>query len=302
VRRMLVDEKSKALVEEFGGQWLQFRALESVSPDREKFPTFDSYLKLSMRNETMLFFEHVVREDRSVLDFLDAQYTFLNERLARHYGVDGVEGPAFRRVELTDRQRGGVLTQASVLTVSSYATRTSPVLRGKWILDNLLDAPPPDPPAGVPTLDETAVGETASLRQQMEAHRSNPTCASCHRRMDPLGFGLENYDAIGAWRAMDGKFAIDPKGELPDGRTFHQPSELRTILVQDRQDFARALSSKLMIYALGRGLERFDKPTVRGVVQRLPQHDYKFSGLVLEIVKSLPFQMRRGTTPGVTAP
>ena len=302
VRRMLADPKSKALVEEFGGQWLQFRALESVSPDREKFPTFDSYLKLSMRNETMLFFEHVVREDRSVLEFLDANYTFLNERLARHYGVDGVDGPAFRRVELTGRQRGGVLTQASVLTVSSYATRTSPVLRGKWILDNLLDAPPPDPPAGVPTLDETQVGETVSLRQQMEAHRSNPTCASCHRRMDPLGFGLENYDAIGAWRAMDGKFAIDPKGQLPDGRTFHHPSELRTILVQDRQDFARALSSKLMIYALGRGLERFDKPTIRGIVQRLPQHEYKFSGLVLEIVKSLPFQMRRGTTPGVTAP
>ncbi|HTV00976.1 MAG TPA: DUF1592 domain-containing protein [Luteitalea sp.] len=302
VLRMLADPKAKALVEEFGGQWLQFRALESVSPDREKFPSFDTYLKLSMRNETMLFFENVVRQDRSILEFLDAKYTFLNERLAKHYGVDGVTGPDFRRVELTDAQRGGVLTQASVLTVSSYATRTSPVLRGKWILDNLLDAPPPDPPAGVPALDETKVGETASLRQQMEAHRSNPTCASCHRRMDPLGFGLENYDAIGAWRAMDGKFAIDPKGELPDGRTFHQPSELRTILVQDRQDFARALSSKLMIYALGRGLERFDKPTVRGIVQRMPQHDYKFSGLVLEIVNSLPFQMRRGTTPGVTAP
>jgi mono/diheme cytochrome c family protein len=302
VRRMLADAKSKALVEEFGGQWLQFRALESVSPDRDKFPAFDNYLRLSMRNETMLFFEHIVREDRSVLEFLDAKYTYLNERLARHYGVDGVAGPAFRKVDLADGQRGGVLTQASVLTVSSYATRTSPVLRGKWVLDNLLDAPPPDPPANVPALDETAVGQTASLRQQMEAHRANPTCASCHRRMDPLGFGLENYDAIGAWRAMDGKFAIDPKGELPDGRTFHQPSELRTILVQDRQDFARALTSKLMIYALGRGLERHDKPTVRGIVSRLPQHDYRFSGLVLEIVNSLPFQMRRAAPAGVTAP
>jgi mono/diheme cytochrome c family protein len=302
VRRMLADPKSVALVEEFGGQWLQFRALESVSPDRDKFPTFDNYLRLSMRNETMLFFEHIVREDRSVLEFLDAKYTYLNERLAQHYGVDGVTGPTFRRVDLADGQRGGVLTQASVLTVSSYATRTSPVLRGKWVLDNLLDAPPPDPPANVPALDETAVGQTASLRQQMEAHRANPTCASCHRRMDPLGFGLENYDAIGAWRAMDGKFAIDPKGELPDGRTFHQPSELRTILVQDRQDFARALTSKLMIYALGRGLERHDKPTVRGIVSRLPQHDYRFSGLVLEIVNSLPFQMRRAAPAGVTAP
>jgi hypothetical protein len=303
VRRMLADGKSRALVEEFGGQWLQFRALESVAPDRDRFPSFDNYLRLSMRNETMLFFEHIVNEDRSVLEFLDAKYTFLNERLAQHYGVTGVTGPAFRRVELADDQRGGVLTQASVLTVSSYATRTSPVLRGKWILDNLLDAPPPDPPAGVPALDETAVGETASLRQQMEAHRRNPTCASCHRRMDPLGFGLENFDAIGAWRAMDGKFAIDPKGELPDGRTFHQPAELRTILLQDRQDFARALTSKLLIYALGRGLERHDKPTIRGIVARLPRHEYKFSGLVLEIVESLPFQMRRGTpAPGVTAP
>ncbi len=302
VRRMLADPKALALVEEFGGQWLQFRALESVAPDRDKFPTFDNYLRLSMRDETRLFFANIVREDRSVLEFLDARYTFLNERLARHYGVEGVTGPAFRRVELTTGQRGGVLTQASVLTVSSYATRTSPVLRGKWVLDNLLDAPPPDPPAGVPALDETAVGQSASLRQQMEAHRADPTCASCHRRMDPLGFGLENYDAIGAWRAMDGKFAIDPKGELPDGRTFHQPSELRSILVQDRQDFARALTSKLMIYALGRGLERHDKPTVRGIVSRLPQHEYRFSGLVLEIVNSLPFQMRRAAPAGVTAP
>ena len=302
VRRMLADPRSSSLVEEFGGQWLQFRALESVAPDRDKFPSFDNYLRLSMRNETMLFFEHIVRQDRSVLEFLDAKYTFLNERLATHYGVGGVSGPTFRRVDLTGGQRGGVLTQASVLTVSSYATRTSPVLRGKWVLDNLLDAPPPDPPAGVPALDESAVGQTASLRQQMEAHRANPTCASCHRRMDPLGFGLENYDAIGAWRAMDGKFAIDPKGELPDGRTFHQPSELRTILLQDRQDFSRALSSKLMTYALGRGLERHDKPTIRGIVSRLPQHDYRFSGLVLEIVKSLPFQMRRAVPAGVTAP
>ncbi len=296
VRRMLEDPRSRALVEEFGGQWLQFRALESVAPDKDRFPTFDNYLRLSMRNETMLFFEHIVAQDRSILEFLDARYTFLNERLAQHYGVDGVSGPQFRRVDLTGPQRGGVLTQASVLTVSSYATRTSPVLRGKWILDNLLDAPPPDPPAGVPALDETAVGTTVSLRQQMEAHRANPTCASCHRRMDPLGFGLENYDAIGAWRTMEGKFAIDSTGALPDGRQFHDPSELRTILVQDRQDFARALTSKMMIYALGRGLERYDRPTVRGIVSRLPSHDHRFSGLVLEIVNSLPFQMRRGAS------
>jgi hypothetical protein len=303
VKRMLADPKAQALVEEFGGQWLQFRALESVAPDRDRFPAFDNYLRLSMRQETMRFLEYIVREDRSVLDFLDARYTFLNERLARHYGVEGVTGPEFRKVELTDPQRGGVLTQASVLTVSSYATRTSPVLRGKWILDNLLDAPPPDPPPGVPALDEQEVGTAASLRQQMEAHRADPTCASCHRRMDPLGFGLENYDAIGAWRAMDGRFPIDPAGELPDGRTFHQPSELRSILLEDRQDFARALTSKLMTYALGRGLTRADKPTIRRIVSRLPEHDYRFSGLVLEIVTSLPFQNRKGLpAPGVTAP
>lgn len=295
VRRMLADPKSRALVEEFGGQWLQFRGLEAVQPDREKFPDFDNYLRLSMREETVRFFEGIVRDDRSVLEFLDADYTFLNERLARHYGVPGVRGPEFRRVALTMPERGGVLSHGSVLTVSSYATRTSPVLRGKWILDNLLDAPPPDPPAGVPALDETAVGTTASMRQQMEAHRANPTCAACHRRMDPLGFGLENYDAIGAWRTTEGKFAIDPSGSLPDGRAFQGPAQLRTILAADREDFTRALTSKLMIYALGRGLERHDRRTVRAIVERLPSHDYRFSGLVLEVVNSLPFQQRRGS-------
>jgi mono/diheme cytochrome c family protein len=294
VRRMLADPRSRALVEEFGGQWLQFRALEAVTPDRERFPDFDNYLRLSMRDETLLFFETIVREDRSVLDFIDADYTYLNERLARHYGVPGVRGPQFRRVLLSTPERGGVLSHASVLTVSSYATRTSPVLRGKWILDNLLDAPPPDPPAGVPALDETAVGTTASLRQQMEAHRANPTCAACHRRMDPLGFGLENYDAIGAWRTTEGAFPIDASGALPDGRSFDGPAELRAILSADREDFTRALASKLLTYGLGRGLERYDRPAVRGIVKALPSYEYRFSGLVLEVVNSLPFQMRRG--------
>jgi hypothetical protein len=209
--------------------------------------------------------------------------------------VPDVRGPEFRRVALTMPERGGVLSHASVLTVSSYATRTSPVLRGKWILDNLLDAPPPDPPAGVPALDETAVGTTASMRQQMEAHRANPTCAACHRRMDPLGFGLENYDAIGAWRTTEGSFAIDPSGALPDGRSFQGPAQLRAILAADRDDFTRALTSKLMTYALGRGLERPDRRTVRAIVERLPSHDYRLSGLVLEVVNSLPFQQRRGS-------
>jgi mono/diheme cytochrome c family protein len=295
VRRMLQDPKAHALAEQFGGQWLQFRALESITRNRERFPDFEDYLRLSMRRETELFVEHVIRDDRSILDFIDARYSFLNERLARHYGIAGVSGPEFRRVDLTGTPRGGVLTQASVLTVSSYATRTSPVLRGKWILDNLLNAPPPAPPPDVPNLDEAAIGTAASMRAQLEAHRKDPTCASCHRRMDPLGFGLENFDAVGAWRTTDGKFPIDASGFLPDGDEFHGPEELRTVLKNQRQDFARCLTSKLLTYALGRGLERYDTRTVRQIADRLPAHDYKFSALVLEIVNSLPFQQQRGT-------
>ncbi len=294
VRRMLKDDKSKALVEAFGGQWLQFRGLESVNPDRERFPDFDNNLRLSMRQETELFLDSVVREDRSILDLIDGKYSFMNERLARHYGIPWVKGPEFRRVDLTGTERGGVITQASVLTVSSYATRTSTVLRGKWVLDNILNAPPPDPPAGVPRLDEEKVSASASLRQQMEAHRTNPTCASCHVRMDPIGFGLENYDAIGAWRTQDGKWDIDPAGALPDGRSFHGPEELKQILKQDKDAFAAGITEKLLTYALGRGLERYDKKAVKAIATELPTKDYRFSALVLEIVNSLPFQMRRG--------
>jgi len=293
VRRMLRDPKSRALAEHFGGQWLQFRALESITRDRERFPDFEDYLRLSMRRETELFVDHVIRQDRSVLDFIDGRYSFLNERLARHYKIAGVSGPAFRRVDLTGSPRGGVLTQGSVLTVSSYATRTSPVLRGKWVLDNLLDAPPPEPPADVPNLDETTMGTSATMRAQLEEHRKNPTCASCHRRMDPLGFGLENFDAVGAWRTEEGKFPIDASGTLPGGRTFNGPGELRTILAGEREAFARAITSKLLTYGLGRGLERYDARTVKRIASRLPRHGYKFSGLVLEIVNSLPFTSRR---------
>jgi hypothetical protein len=294
VRRMLQDPRAAALVREFGGQWLQFRALENVKPDVEKFPDFDQYLRMSMREETERFFERIVREDRSILDFLDAKYTYLNERLARHYGVPDVAGPAFRLVQLTDPNRGGVVTQGSVLTVSSYSTRTSPVLRGKWVLDNLLNAPPPEPPPNVPLIDETAIGASATQRQQLEAHRANPTCASCHRRMDPLGFGLENFDAVGKWRTQDGSFPVDASGALPDGRSFSGPAELTAILASEREAFAKALTSKMLTYALGRGLEPYDRRTVRMIARKLPDHDYRFSGLVLEIVNSLPFQMRRG--------
>ena len=293
VRRMLQDPKSHALAEYFGGQWLQFRALESVTRDKDRFPDFEDYLRYSMRRETELFVDAVVREDRSIMDFVDGQYSFLNERLARHYGISGVTGPAFRRVDLSATPRAGVLTQGSVLTVSSYATRTSPVLRGKWVLENLLDSPPPPPPPDVPNLDDATIGTAVSMRAQLESHRNNATCASCHRRMDPLGFGLENFDAVGAWRNVDGSFAIDASGTLPDGRTFTGPVELRAILAGNRDAFARCLTSKLLTYALGRGLERYDTKTVKEIAGRLPAQDYRFSALVLDIVNSLPFQSRR---------
>jgi mono/diheme cytochrome c family protein len=293
VQRMLKDDKSRALVENFGGQWLELRKLESVKPDRGRFPEFDDYLRISMRRETELFFENVVRQDLSILDFVDGNYSFINERLARFYNITGVAGPEFRKVDLSGSQRGGLLTQASVLTVSSYATRTSPVLRGKWILENLLNAAPPPPPPDVPNLDEAKIGQSASMRVQLEEHRKNPTCASCHARMDPLGFGLENFDAVGQWRTEDGKFPIDASGTLPDGRIFKGPQELRAILRTDRDAFAEALTEKLLTYALGRGLERYDRIAVKKISERLAAENYRFSALVLEIVKSLPFQMRR---------
>jgi len=294
VRRMLADPKASALVEAFGGQWLQFRALESKSPDRERFPQFEDNLRLSMVQETELFLGSIVREDRSILELLDAPYTFLNERLARHYDIAGVTGPEFRKVDLTGTPRGGVLTQGSVLTVSSYATRTSPVLRGKWILENVLAAPPPEPPAGTPRLDEATVGSAGSLRQQLEAHRTGATCMACHSRMDPLGFALENFDAVGAWRSQDGQFPIDVSATLPDGRAFSGPGELRRILSGDRTAFAECVTGKLLTYALGRGLERYDRRTVKTIAERVAQQDYRFSALVIEIVNSLPFRMQRG--------
>ena len=296
VTRMLRDPKASALVENFAGQWLQFKNIDVVRPDLERFPVFDEGLRQAMRRETELFIEDIVRNDRSILDLLDAKYTFVNERLARFYGIPGVTGPEFRRVDVSGMERGGgILSQASILTISSYSTRTSPVLRGKWILENLLNAPPPAPPPGVPTLDESKSGQTASLRMQMEEHRTNPTCASCHSRMDPLGFGLENFNAIGAWRTEDGKFPVDASGTLPDGRTFRTPAELKVLLRQDRDVFARALTEKLLIYALGRGVERYDRPTVTEIVAKLPSQDYRFSTLVSGIVNSLPFQMRSAT-------
>jgi mono/diheme cytochrome c family protein len=294
VKRMLADPRSGALADNFAGQWLETRNLDSVKPDPQKFPEWGPDLRDAMKSETRMFFEYFLREDRPLSEFLNARYTFLNDRLAKHYGIEGVNGPEFRRVELTGDQRGGILGHASILTVSSYPTRTSPVIRGKYVLQNLLGAPPPPPPADVPPLNEEAVGSAGSLRQQLEKHRANAICSSCHSKMDALGFGLENYDAIGQWRTMDGKFPVDSSGTLPSGKSFSQPSELREVLKDELPDFGRCLTEKLLTYSLGRGLERYDKRTVDEINKKLAESGYRFQALIYDIVRSLPFQSRRG--------
>ena len=294
VKRMLADDRSAAFAENFAGQWLETRNLDSVKPDPVKFADWGPDLRDAMKAETRLFFENILRNNRPMSEFLDADYTFLNDRLARHYGIAGVEGPEFRRVQLATNERGGILSHASVLTVSSYPTRTSPVIRGKYLLQNVLGAPPPEPPPDVPSLDEAAVGNKGSLRQQLEQHRSNAICASCHARMDVLGFGLENYDAIGRWRTMDGKFAIDVSGTFPNGKSFTTPAEMRKLLVDDLPEFTRCITEKMLTYALGRGLERYDRRTVNGIVKAVAADEYKFQTLISEVVRSLPFQNRRG--------
>jgi mono/diheme cytochrome c family protein len=294
VKRMLADERSSALADNFAGQWLETRNLDSITPDPKKFPEWGPELRDSMKTETRMFFESVLRENRPLSDFLDAKYTFLDERLAKHYGIEGVSGGTFRRVELTTDQRGGLLSQASILSISSYPTRTSPVIRGKYLLQNFLGAPPPAPPPDVPTLDEEAVGNAGSLRQQLEKHRSNATCASCHNRMDVLGFGLENYDAIGKWRTMDGKFPVDISGTFPNGKSFSTPAEMKVLLKEELPDFARCIIEKMLTYSLGRGLEKYDRKTIDEIGRRLSASGYQFQTLISEIVQSLPFQSRRG--------
>jgi hypothetical protein len=297
IKRMFADPKSAAFAANFAGQWLETRNLDSVKPDPVKFPEWGPELRDAMKMETNLFFEHLLRENRPLAEFLDAKYTFLNERLAKHYGIEGITGGDFRKVDLATNQRGGVLAHASVLTVSSYPTRTSPVIRGKYILQNVLGAPPPAPPADVPTLNEEAVGTTASLRKQMEQHRSNPSCSTCHNRMDTLGFGLENYDAIGRWRTKDGKFDIDVAGAFPSGKAFDTPAQMRTLLRDELPEFARCLTEKMLTYALGRGLEKYDRKTVESITRKLEADGYPFQSLVFEIARSLPFQSRRGEAP-----
>lgn len=294
VRRMLKDPKSAALVDNFAGQWLQLRNLKLILPDKKQFPNFDDALRTAMETETKLFFEAIVREDRGILDFLDSDFTFVNERLAKHYGLQGIQGEQFQRVTLEAGQRGGLLGQASVLMVTSNPTRTSPVKRGKWVLENLLNAPPPPPPANVPELAEGGKVAVGTLRQRMEQHRENPACAVCHTQMDALGFGLENYDPVGAWRTKDGDHDIDPSGSLPGGLSFRSPAELKAILKTRDGEFRRCLAEKLLTYALGRGLEYYDKCAVDTIVQNVKTNHDTFSALVLEIVNSDAFQKRRG--------
>jgi hypothetical protein len=297
LQRMLKDGKSDALVENFAGQWLELRNLDSMHPDPDEFPQFDNALRRAMYTESEMFVDSVVREDKSILDFIDGKYTFVNEKLAKFYGIPGVTGKEFRKVSLDGTERSGILTQAAVLTVTSYPTRTSPVLRGKWILENVLNAPPPPPPPGVGSLDASGGPVTGTMRQQMEKHRANPMCASCHMRMDPLGFALENYNAIGQWRTQDANQPIDASGVLPDGKAFNGSAELKTILAQNKDTFAECLTEKLMVYALGRGLETYDRRAVKQIVSNLAKNDYRFSALIDGIVDSVPFQMGRGVAP-----
>jgi hypothetical protein len=307
IRRMLADPKAEALVENFAGQWLYLRNLTGTHPDPPTFPDFDDNLRRSLRRETELLFTSIMQEDRSVLDLLTADYSFINERLARHYGIPGIYGDRFRRVQIADERRRGLLGQGSILTVTSYATRTSPVLRGKWILENLLGTPPPPPPPNVPALEDTSSTEGLSVRERLTKHRANPACASCHARMDPYGFALENFDAVGRWRTTeaDGK-TIDASATLPDGTSFDGPGKLRAAILQRPDEFVKTLTRKLLTYAAGRGLEYEDEPAVRRIAKQAAANGYQFSSLVAGIVTSEPFRLKMkrpaiADSPGGTA-
>jgi hypothetical protein len=295
VMRMLKDPKADAFAESFVSQWLRTRELmTSAQPDPRRFRTYTPSLRDAMARETELFFADLLREDGSLIRLLDANYTFVNEELAKHYGLTGVTGPEFRKVTLPDRNRGGVLTMASVLTITSYPQRTSPVLRGKWVLEEILGAkvPPPPPNAGgLPADDAPKQGLT--FRQRLEKHREKPECSSCHDRMDPVGFGLENFDAIGRWRTTIGNEPVDSSAEMPTGEKFSGPAGLKQIIMARKDDFARNITEKMLAYALGRGLEPYDIPTIRAITEELKKNDYRSSVLIREVVKSFPFQYRK---------
>ncbi|HZM62013.1 MAG TPA: DUF1592 domain-containing protein [Vicinamibacterales bacterium] len=293
VRRMLADERSSALVSNFAGQWLHLRNVRTVQPNSDEFPDFDDNLRQAFRRETELLFESLIRDDRSVLDLLRADYTFVNERLARHYGIPGVYGSRFRRVSVTEEARKGLLGHGSVLSVTSHAERTSPVLRGKWVLENLLGLPVPPPPGDVPQLQGAGEGEKPkTLREQMALHRVSPTCASCHKVMDPVGFALENFDVVGAWRTEEPGGPIDASGQLADGRQVDGVVTLRNAILDRPEIFVTTMTEKMMTYALGRGVDVADMPAVRRVVRETKMTDYRFSSIVMGIVTSVPFQMR----------
>jgi hypothetical protein len=302
VRRMLADPKATALSTSFAGQWLQLRNLKNIVPDPEQFPDFDDQLREAFARETELFFASIVREDRNVLDLMTADYTFVNERLARHYGMPQVKGSHFRRVPVTDPARRGLLGQGSVLTVTSHADRTAPVLRGKWILDNLVGTPPPPPPPNVPDLTAAADdGKPRTIRQMMELHRANAVCASCHKLMDPLGLALEHFDAVGAARAKDHGLPIDASATLYDGTPVDGGVSLRAGLMKRPEVLVSTLTEKLLTYALGRGPQHYDMPVVRAIVRDAARHDYRFSALVMGIVESTPFQKRTADGPEESA-
>ena len=294
VNRMLADSRSSLLVTNFGEQWLQLRRLAAITPDMRIFPDFDDNLRKAFLKETDLFVESILREDRSVLDLLRANYTFVNERLAKHYGIPNIYGSRFRRVSFGDEaQRGGLLRQGSILMVTSYATRTSPVIRGKWILDNVLGAPPQPPPPFVPALKEHPLGaKVQTMRERIAEHRANPACSGCHNVMDPLGFSLENYDAVGRWRSSEENLPIDSSGALPEGSRFSGVVGLQKALLNRPKIFAATVTEKLLIYAIGRGVEPYDGPAIRSILLEAEPTDYRFSAIVLGIVRSTPFQMR----------
>jgi hypothetical protein len=280
------------LVDNFANQWLKLGKIAGVVPDVDAFPDFDENLREAMRQETRLFIGSQLREDDSVMNLLAANYSFVNERLARHYQIPDIYGSHFRRVTFPDRIRGGLLGQASILTVTSYANRTSPVVRGRWLLENMLGAPPPAPPPDVPVLKESgAEGAPRSVRERLEAHRKNPGCAVCHVRMDPLGFSLENFDALGKWRSVSDGAPIDASATLPDGSRFEGVTGLRTLLLSHRDDFVRTFTGKLLGYALGRGIEYYDLPAVRAIASAAAADDHRWSSIITGIVQSTPFVM-----------
>jgi len=292
VQRMLRDPRSNALVDDFASRWLELNKIAGVVPDTELYPEFDENLRDAMEQETKLFVGSQMHDNRSVVELLTANYSFLNERLARHYGIRDVYGSHFRRVTFTGLPRGGLLGQASVLTVTSYPNRTSVTQRGRWLLANILGAPPPPPPADIPALKDAGVdGQPRALRERMEMHRKNPACASCHQRMDPLGFALENFDALGKWRTSSDGAPIDPSASFPDGTRFEGVAGLRTLLASHKEDFVRTLSAKLLAYAIGRGLDYRDAPVVRGIVRDAAPADYSWSSVIAGIVKSTSFSM-----------